>query len=73
MELLIKGLELTTTINEDWIRENCYIAGGACVSNFTRSPIHDVDIYISKQNKQEIFSYRNTATINIFQKTVICG
>lgn len=55
MELLIKGLELTTTINEDWIRENCYIAGGACVSNFTRSPIHDVDIYFKTKQARDFF------------------
>ena len=35
MKLLIKGLNLTGTITEEWIAENCYIAGGACVSSAT--------------------------------------
>ncbi len=45
MQLLIKGLKVTEEIDEEWIKENCYIAGGCCVSHATRSPINDVDIY----------------------------
>ncbi len=55
MQLLIKGLKITNKINEDWIKQNCYIAGGACVSNFTRKPINDVDIYFKTKEARDEF------------------
>lgn len=62
MELLIKNFAISKDIGEEWIRENCYIAGGACVSNFTGSKINDVDIYF--KSKQ--------ALINFMEKTGYC-
>lgn len=55
MQLLIKDLNLTKTITADWIMQNCYIAGGACVSNATRQPIHDVDIYFKTKEARDLF------------------
>lgn len=55
MQLLVKDLKLTEKINEDWIKQNCYIAGGACVSNFTRKPIHDVDLYFKTKEARDLF------------------
>lgn len=55
MQLLIKDLNLSDTINNQWIMDNCYIAGGACVSNATRQPIHDVDIYFKTQDARDLF------------------
>ena len=55
MQLLIKDLNLSDTINNQWIMDNCYIAGGACVSNATRQPIHDVDIYFKTQDARNLF------------------
>ena len=55
MQLLIKELNLSDTINNQWIMDNCYIAGGACVSNATRQPIHDVDIYFKTNEARDFF------------------
>lgn len=55
MQLLIKDLNLSDTINTQWIMDNCYIAGGACVSNATRQPIHDVDIYFKTKEARDLF------------------
>lgn len=55
MQLLIKDLNLTETITAEWIMQNCYIAGGACVSNATRQPIHDVDIYFKTKEARDLF------------------
>lgn len=55
MQLLIKDLNLSDTINNQWIMDNCYIAGGACVSNATRQPIHDVDIYFKTKEARDLF------------------
>lgn len=55
MQLLIKDLNISGTINNQWIMDNCYIAGGACVSNATRQPIHDVDIYFKTKDARDLF------------------
>jgi len=55
MQLLLKGFGLTTKINEEWIRQNCYIAGGCCVSNATRTPINDIDIYFKTKEARDTF------------------
>lgn len=55
MQLLIKDLNISYTINNQWIMDNCYIAGGACVSNATRQPIHDVDIYFKTKDARDLF------------------
>lgn len=55
MQLLLKGFELTKKINEEWIKQNCYIAGGCCVSNATRKPINDVDIYFKTKEARDEF------------------
>lgn len=55
MELLVKDLEISKNINEEWIKENCYIAGGACVSNFTGLPINDVDLYFKTKEAMIYF------------------
>lgn len=55
MQLLIKDLSFSKTLNEEWIKQNCYIAGGACVSNATRSPINDVDIYFKTKEARDFF------------------
>lgn len=55
MQLLIKDLNLSDTINNQWIMDNCYIAGGACVSNATRQSIHDVDIYFKTKEARDFF------------------
>lgn len=55
MELLIKDLSLSNEINEQWIKDNCYIAGGACVSNAIRKPINDVDIYFKTKEMRDYF------------------
>jgi len=55
MQLLIKDLNISDLINNQWIMENCYIAGGACVSNATRQPIHDVDIYFKTKDARDLF------------------
>ena len=55
MQLLIKDLNISDTINNQWIMDNCYIAGGACVSNATRQPIHDVDIYFKTKDARDLF------------------
>ena len=55
MQLLIKGLKVTEEIDEEWIKENCYIAGGCCVSHATRSPINDVDIYFKTKEARDKF------------------
>lgn len=55
MQLLLKDLSINETINNEWIMQNCYIAGGACVSNATRQPIHDVDIYFKTKEARDLF------------------
>lgn len=55
MQLLIKGLKVTEEIDEEWIKENCYIAGGCCVSHATRSSINDVDIYFKTKKARDKF------------------
>lgn len=55
MQLLIKDLNISDLINNQWIMDNCYIAGGACVSNATRQPIHDVDIYFKTKDARDLF------------------
>ncbi|MCR0155623.1 hypothetical protein MKC74_05875 [[Clostridium] innocuum] len=55
MQLLIKDLNISGLINNQWIMDNCYIAGGACVSNATRQPIHDVDIYFKTKDARDLF------------------
>ena len=55
MQLLLKDIRITKTINEEWIKKNCYIAGGACVSNFTRKKINDVDIYFKTKEARDEF------------------
>lgn len=55
MQLLVKDLNISDTINNKWIMDNCYIAGGACVSNATRQPIHDVDIYFKTKEARDLF------------------
>lgn len=55
MQLLINDLEISKTINKQWIMNNCYIAGGACVSNATRQPINDVDIYFKTKEARDLF------------------
>lgn len=55
MQLLVRDLEINGVINNQWIMDNCYIAGGACVSNATRMPIHDVDIYFKTKDARDIF------------------
>lgn len=55
MELLIKGFDVSNELNEEWIKENCYIAGGACVSNATRSKINDIDVYFKTKEARDFF------------------
>lgn len=55
MQLLLKNVNFTNEINEEWIKENCFIAGGACVSNFTRQPIHDIDLYFKTKEARDYF------------------
>lgn len=71
MQLLIKDLKISTEINEEWISENCYIAGGACVSNFTRSPIHDVDIYFKTKKARKFFMEKSGYLERYFEKNSI--
>ncbi len=55
MQLLIKDLNITYELNHEWIMQNCYIAGGACVSNATRQPIHDIDLYFKTKEARDFF------------------
>lgn len=48
-------MKISEKINEEWINKNCYIAGGACVSNATRQPIHDIDIYFKTKEARDLF------------------
>lgn len=55
MQLLVRDLSISKKITNEWIIDNCYIAGGACVSNATRQPIHDVDIYFKTEAARNLF------------------
>lgn len=55
MQLLVRDLSISKKITNEWIIDNCYIAGGACVSNATRQPIHDVDIYFKTKEARDLF------------------
>lgn len=55
MQLLFKNFEINNDINNEWILENCYVAGGACVSNYTRKQINDVDIYFKTKEARDFF------------------
>lgn len=55
MQTLIRGLGLNENITEDWILNNCYIAGGACVSHVTRQKINDVDLYFKTKKARDYF------------------
>lgn len=57
MQLLMKGFEVNSEINEAWIKENCYIAGGACVSHYNRTKINDVDIYFKTKDALQYFMH----------------
>lgn len=55
MELFFINFSINDKIDNEWIKNNCYVAGGACVSNFTRQPINDIDIYFKTKDARDYF------------------
>lgn len=54
----------------DFIKESCYIAGGAIVSTLQKTEIQDIDVYFRDENSRDKFV--KLATSFGFNKTVNC-